>query len=191
VSEAQASYGAPPGKWWGWGDADKRARLPEGALAMLRDELGDAEPDSRVELAEVALPEARPLPQALTDAVNRASVLTAHEHRVRRSAGKSYPDLIRLRSGRLDAAPDGVVLPDSGEQVRAVLELCGREGIAVVPFGGGTSVVGGVEPLTGPHGRVISLDLRRLRSVQVDRRSLTATLGPGLRGPEAEPALRA
>jgi alkyldihydroxyacetonephosphate synthase len=191
VSEAQASYGAPPGKWWGWGDADKRARLPEGALAMLRDELGDAEPDSRVELAEVALPEARPLPQTLTDAVNRASVLTAHEHRVRRSAGKSYPDLIRLRSGRLDAAPDGVVLPGSGEQVRAVLELCGREGIAVVPFGGGTSVVGGVEPLTGPHGRVISLDLRRLRSVQVDRRSLTATLGPGLRGPEAEQALRA
>jgi alkyldihydroxyacetonephosphate synthase len=191
VSEAQGSYGAPPGKWWGWGDPDRRLSLSDSALAILRDELGEGEPSGRVELGEVALPEPRPLPEALTEAVNRASVLTAHEHRVRRAAGKSYPDLIRLRAGRLEAAPDGIVLPGSGEQVRAVLELCSREGIAVVPFGGGTSVVGGVEPLSGPHGRVISLDLRRVRGVEVDRRSLTATLGPGLRGPEAEEALRA
>jgi alkyldihydroxyacetonephosphate synthase len=191
VSNAQASYGAPPGKWWGWGDPDKRLPLSDGALAMLRDELGEGQPAGRVELGEVALPEARPLPEALTEAVNRASVLTAHEHRVRRAAGKSYPDLVRLRAGRLEAAPDGIVLPGSGEQVRAVLEVCQREGIAVVPFGGGTSVVGGVEPLAGPHGRIVSVDLRRLRGVEVDRRSLTATLGPGLRGPEAEEALRA
>jgi alkyldihydroxyacetonephosphate synthase len=191
VTEAQTSYGAAPGKWWGWGDPDKRLALSDSALAMLRDELGEAEPSARVELAEVALPESRPLPEALTDAVNRASVLTAHEHRVRRAAGKSYPDLVRLRAGRLEAAPDGIVLPGSGEQVRAVLEVCQRDGIAVVPFGGGTSVVGGVEPHAGPHERVISLDLRRLRGVDVDRRSLTATLGPGLRGPEAEEALRA
>jgi alkyldihydroxyacetonephosphate synthase len=191
VTEAQTSYGAPPGKWWGWGDPDKRLALSDSALAMLRAELGEAEPSARVELGEVALPESRPLPEALTDAVNRASVLTAHEHRVRRAAGKSYPDLVRLRAGRLEAAPDGIVLPGSGEQVRAVLEVCQRDGIAVVPFGGGTSVVGGVEPHAGPHERVISLDLRRLRGVDVDRRSLTATLGPGLRGPEAEEALRA
>jgi alkyldihydroxyacetonephosphate synthase len=191
MTETQASYGAPPGKWWGWGDPNKRLELSDSALAMLRDELGEAEPSARVELGEVAVPEPRPLPDALTDAVNRASVLTAHEHRVRRAAGKGYPDLVRLRAGRLEAAPDGIVLPGSGEQVSAVLELCQREGIAVVPFGGGTSVVGGVEPHAGPHERVISLDLRRLRGVDVDRRSLTATLGPGLRGPEAEEALRA
>jgi alkyldihydroxyacetonephosphate synthase len=191
VSEESASYGATPGKWWGWGDADKRLPLSDEALEMLRDELGEAEPDARAELGEVALPEARPLPDALAQAVNRASVLTAHEHRVRRAAGKSYPDLVRLRSGRLDSAPDGIVLPGSAEQVGAVLELCAREGIAVVPFGGGTSVVGGVEPLAGRHGRVVSLDLRRVRGVEVDRTSLTATLGPGLRGPEAEEALRA
>jgi alkyldihydroxyacetonephosphate synthase len=191
VSEAQASYGAVPGKWWGWGDPDKRRPLSDEALTMLRKELGEAEPAGRVDLAAVALPEARPLPGALTQAVNRASVLTAHEHRVRRAAGKSYPDLARLRAGRLEHAPDGIVLPGSAEQVAAVLELCSRHGIAVVPFGGGTSVVGGVEPLGGPHDRVVSLDLRRLRAVEVDERSLTATLGPGLRGPEAEEALRA
>jgi alkyldihydroxyacetonephosphate synthase len=60
-----------------------------------------------------------------------------------------------------------------------------------VPFGGGTSVVGGVEPLRGRHQSLISLDLTRLRVVEVDRRSLTARLGAGLRGPEAEAALAA
>ena len=191
MNETAGSYGAAPGKWWGWGDPDKRIALSDEALAMLRDELGEAQPAARVELADVALPEPQPLPDALSNAVNRASVLTAHEHRVRRAAGKSYPDLIRLRAGRLERAPDAIVFPGSPEQVAAVLEVCGREGIAVVPFGGGTSVVGGVEPFGGPHDRVISLDLRRLRSVEVDRRSLTANLGPGLRGPEAEDAVRA
>ena len=72
-----------------------------------------------------------------------------------------------------------------------MLRACANEGVAVVPFGGGTSVVGGVEPMAGECERVISLDLRRMRTVDVDRRSLTATLGPGLRGPEAEEALAA
>ena len=70
-----------------------------------------------------------------------------------------------------------------------MLEVCAAEGVAVVPFGGGTSVVGGVAPERGPHGRLISLDLARLGGVEVDRRSLTARLGAGLRGPEAEAAL--
>ncbi len=82
-------------------------------------------------------------------------------------------------------------MPGDAEAVRRVLDACAAEGIAVVPFGGGTSVVGGVEPLRGAHGRLISLDLSRLRDVEVDRRSLTARLGAGLRGPEAEAALGA
>ena len=182
---------APPGKWWGWGDPAKRRPLPEGAVAMLREEVGAAEPAGRVEIDQVAMPAARELPAGLTDAVNRASVLTSHEHRLRRATGRSYPDLIRLRSGRLEAAPDAVVLPGGGEQIGRVLGLCARHGIAVVPFGGGTSVVGGVDPLAGPHRAAIALDLRRMRTVEVDRRSLTATLGAGLRGPEAESALQA
>jgi alkyldihydroxyacetonephosphate synthase len=94
-----------------------------------------------------------------------------------------------LRSGRLEAAPDAVVLPADAEAVRRVLDICAAEGIAVVPFGGGTSVVGGVEPLRGVHSRLISLDLALLQEVEVDARSLTARLGAGLRGPEAEAAL--
>jgi alkyldihydroxyacetonephosphate synthase len=183
--------GAAAGKWWGWGDPDKRVSLSEGALAMLRSEVGAAEPAARVGLEEVALPEPRPLPEAVRAAVDPSSILTAHEQRVRRAAGKSYPDLVRLRSGRLAAAPDAVVMPADAAEVAAVLDACSRSGVAVVPFGGGTSVVGGVEPLAGGLERVISLDLRRMRAVSVDDTSLTATLGPGLRGPEAERALGA
>jgi alkyldihydroxyacetonephosphate synthase len=176
-------------KWWGWGDPEVRTPLPESALAILRDELGPGEPSPRVELEEVALPEPRPLPPAVIAAAGEPGTLAAHEQRLRRAAGKSYPDLIRVRSGRPGGAPDAVLVPGSADQVAAILAACAETGTAVVPFGGGTSVVGGVAPEAGPHERVVALDLRRLRRVEVDERSLTATLGPGLRGPEAEAAL--
>jgi alkyldihydroxyacetonephosphate synthase len=178
-------------KWWGWGDPAKRAELGDVAVAALRDELGAAEPASRAALEQVELPEAASLPPAIVEAVGPTSVLTDPEQRLLRAAGRSYPDLVRLRGGRLEGAPDAVVLPGSAAEVKRVLEICMREGIAVVPFGGGTSVVGGVDPARGGFERLISLDLGRLRDARVDRRSLTATLGPGLRGPEAEAALAA
>jgi alkyldihydroxyacetonephosphate synthase len=176
-------------KWWGWGEPAKRAELGPEALIMLRSELGEAEPAERVDLDQVVVPAPRPLPAEIADAVGPAAVLDGREHRVRRAAGRGYPDLVRLRAGRLEDAPDAVVLPGSVAEVERVLEVCSHEGIAVVPFGGGTSVVGGVEPLRGRFESLLSLDLRRLRDVAVDRRSLTATLGSGLRGPEAEEAL--
>jgi alkyldihydroxyacetonephosphate synthase len=177
-------------KWWGWGDPGKRVELGPGARAMLRDELGAGEPSAVADLDAVAVPEARPLPDAVVRAAG-GSVLSGHEDRVRHAAGKSYPDLFRARSGRLETAPDAVVEPESSEQVAAILEACASAEVAVVPFGGGTSVVGGVEPHAGRHGAVIALDLGRIRHCEVDEASLTARLGPGLRGPEAEAALSA
>ncbi|MGH2966340.1 MAG: FAD-binding oxidoreductase [Solirubrobacterales bacterium] len=178
-------------KWWGWGDPAKRAELGEEARAALQDELGAAEPAQRVALEQVELPEPASLPPEIAAAVGAPWVVTDREHRLLRAAGRSYPDLIRLRAGRLEGAPDAVVLPGSAAEIRHVLEICANEGIAVVPFGGGTSVVGGVDPARDGFERLISLDLGRLRDVSVDHRSLTATLGPGLRGPEAEAALAA
>ncbi len=181
----------PTIKWWGWGDSERRVQLGADAVAMLRSELGEAEPTERASLDQVIVPPPRPLPREIADAVGPAAVLTSREHRVRRAAGRSYPDLVRLRSGRLERAPDAIVLPGSAGEVARVLEICSRDGIAVVPFGGGTSVVGGVEPWRGDFDGLVSLDLRRLRGVEVDERSLVATLGSGLRGPEAEDALAA
>jgi alkyldihydroxyacetonephosphate synthase len=177
-------------KWWGWGDPSIEPTLDAEALGVLRERIGDLEPWPLTRaLEEFELPAAEPLPQALIEAVGGASVSTAAEDRLRHATGCGYADLARLRSGALAAAPDAVLVPADAEALRRAIDACAATGVAIVPFGGGTSVVGGVEPLGGAHGRVVSLDLGGLREVSVDRRSLTATLGAGLRGPEAEAAL--
>jgi alkyldihydroxyacetonephosphate synthase len=179
-------------KWWGWGDPSVEPELDGEALGVLRERIGELESwPLAAELDRFELPEAAPLPQALVDAAGADAVFSSNEDRVRHATGCGYADLARLRGGRLDAAPDAVLLPANADAVRRVLEICAEEGVAVVPFGGGTSVVGGIEPLRGPHERLVSLDLARLAGVEVDERSLTARLGAGLRGPEAEAALNA
>jgi len=176
--------------WWGWGDPAVTAALDDEALAVLRERIGDLEPwPLATGIEDFALPPAEPLPAALSEAVGVENVFTAKEHRLRHATGRGYADLARLRDGRLEAAPDAVVAPPDAAALRRAIEVCAAEGIAVVPFGGGTSVVGGVEPLRGAHPRLISLDLGALREVEVDPRSMTARLGAGLRGPEAEAAL--
>ena len=177
-------------KWWGWGDPAVEPSLDDEALGVLRERIGELEPWPLArELGSFALPSAENLPQALIDAVGEGNVFTDDENRLRHSTGRGFVDLARLRNGALEAAPDAVVMPRDAEALRRVIDLCAGEGIAVVPFGGGTSVVGGVEPIRGSHGRLVSLDLGALRDVEVDERSLTARLGAGLRGPEAEAEL--
>ncbi len=177
-------------KWWGWGDPAVEPHLDAEALAVLRERVGELEPWPLArELGGFGLPAPQPLPRALVDAVGEANVFAGDEDRLRHATGRGYADLARLRGGALEAAPDAVVAPADAEAVRRALDACAAAGVAIVPFGGGTSVVGGVEPLRGRHQRLISLDLGALREVSVDRRSLTARLGAGLRGPEAEAAL--
>jgi alkyldihydroxyacetonephosphate synthase len=176
--------------WWGWGDPAAAPELDAEALGVLQERIGELERwPLAAELGDFALPAAQALPQALTDAVGAEAIFTEDEDRLRHASGRGYVDLARMRGGALAAAPDAVVMPADADALRRLLDACAREGVAVVPFGGGTSVVGGVEPLRGAHPRLISLDLGAMRGVAVDRRSLTATLGAGLRGPEAEAAL--
>src|SRR5213078_831000 len=96
---------------------------------------------------------------------------------------------LRMRAGDARPAPDAVVEPASHDAVRAVLEACAEHRVAVVPFGGGTSVVGGVEPLRGACDAVVALDAERLDAVAVDERSLLATAGAGLTLPALEARL--
>jgi alkyldihydroxyacetonephosphate synthase len=174
-------------KWWGWGDPSIVPELDGPALETLRERIGELRPVPRAtELDGFELPPAQQLPAALIEAVGEENVFAGAEDRIRHATGCGYLDLARLQSGRLETAPDAVLLPADAAAVKRVLELCAAEGVAVVPFGGGTSVVGGVEALRGAHERVVSLDLARLQDVEVDPRSLTARLGAGLRGPEAE-----
>jgi len=179
-------------RWWGWGEDGHEVPLPEPALGMLRDELG-ADPGARrapVALEEVRLPSPRLAGSPhdrMAGIVGADWVRDDRETRVGHAAGRGYADLVRLRSGDASSAPDAVVLPGSAAEVRALLAACAEARIAVVPFGGGTSVVGGVEPVADGFAAAVSLDLRRLdRIVELDDASLTATFEAGLFGPEAE-----
>ncbi len=181
-------------RWWGWGDPDHPPALPEHALPFLREEVGMAErARPPVDLADVRLPESA-LPEAVRDALAGAAGIVRDDRaaRVLHAAGKGYPDLVRQREGDCAQAPDAVVLPGDHAEVRAALAACAEAGVAVVPFGGGTSVVGGVEPLRGEFEAVVSLDLSRLdRLVAIDETSQIAVLEAGVRGPDAEAMLRA
>jgi alkyldihydroxyacetonephosphate synthase len=182
-------------RWWGWGEDGTDVELPDAGAALLVEEIG-FDPavrrrpvaESDVRLAEPQLP--APARERLARAAGADHVLANRSVWLSHAAGRSYPDLVRLRSGDGASAPDAVVLPGSAADVAAVLAACAEQRVAVVPFGGGTSVVGGVEPLRDGFSGVVSLDLGRLdRVVEVDRTSLTATLEAGLRGPDAERAL--
>ncbi len=162
------------------------------ARTMLNERIGSGEGLARVPLESVEVEAAAPLPESVVAAAGGAAAVSASdEDRIRHAAGKGYPDLIRMRAGRIGRAPDAVLAPPDSRSVAAVLAACAQERIAVVPFGGGTSVVGGVDPERGEFERLVSLDLAALRGVSVDPISMTARLGPGLRGPEAEAALNA
>lgn len=105
---------------------------------------------------------------------------------------RATPDLLRRRSTGVQNAPDAIVYPASHDEVSALLTLCEEQGIAVVPFGGGTSVVGGLDPERGAFGAVIAIDLRRMSGLlSLDEVSGTAVLLPGTTGPEAEELLGA
>lgn len=179
-------------RWWGWGDPDETAQPGGGSEAFLRDReiLPDEAPEPP-SLEAIRLPPPAPLPDSIGALVGSGNVYTGHEDRVRHATGQSLLDLLRLRSGEIDQAPDAVIAPDSADSIAPLLAICSDQGIAVVPFGGGTSVVGGVAPARGRFDRLISLDLAGLRRFEVDRVSMTARLGAGLRGPEAEKLLTA
>ena len=182
-------------RWWGWGpEGSATAGLPKAAHGLLSERLGvSARHTPPVALEEVRLPGV-----ALGEgALARVREVVGEEHvrqdrlaRVSHAVGRSYPDLVRIRSGDGSGAPDAVLYPADRDQVAALLEICSSEGIAVVPFGGGTSVVGGVEALRGPFAAAVSVDLSRMDGlVQVDRTSLMATFQPGITGPRAETLL--
>jgi alkyldihydroxyacetonephosphate synthase len=157
----------------------------------VRDELGVSGPPR----PPVALEQVRIDPPAIDPATLGAlREIVGDEHlrddrldRIAHAAGKGYPDLLRLRAGEPQGAPDAIAYPGSHEQLQALLRLCAERSLAVVPFGGGTSVVGGVAPLRGEHGAVLTLDSRRLDEVAaLDERSRTVTVGAGMRAATLE-----
>jgi alkyldihydroxyacetonephosphate synthase len=178
-------------RWWGWGDPARPPVLPAHALRFLRETVGlAARPRPPVALGRVRLAPgavSRPALASAREIVGAEHVRDGHAERVRHAAGKGYPDLVRLRAGAPEGAPDAVVYPAGHDQLRALLELCAHSSLAVVPFGGGTSVVGGVAPLRGEHSGVLALDMSRMaRVLELDGESSTVTVQAGIRAPALE-----
>ncbi|MGF1426717.1 FAD-binding oxidoreductase [Kitasatospora sp. LaBMicrA B282] len=177
-----------------WGDPAHRTTLPAAAKETLA-AFGVRTPEHPpLDPAGLVLPEPAldaKLLAELAGLLGPGQVATDAAARVGHTRGWSTPDLLKLRAGDVSDAPDAVLYPGSHEQVVAVLELCEHANVAVVPYSGGTSVVGGLAPQRAGFAGVVALDLKRLDAVlAVDEESRTATLQAGLRGVEAERLLR-
>src|SRR6266545_875309 len=174
---------------WGWGgpaQAPDAAEL-EALAPTVQALLGFAvqAPERPAPLRALPAPRLRPPP------LLRALASEAPLDRARHGLGRSYRDVVRGLRGRVEHPPDLVLRPRSEAEVAAVLDWCGDEGVAVVPFGGGTSVVGGVEPAVGEgFAGVVSLDLSALSGVvEVDPVARAARVLAGTPGPALEEQL--
>lgn len=172
-------------RWNGWGESTIEAPLPGSAGRLLTQTLGKVEPPLPVPLEKVLakVPESLLPDHCLVDRTPFA--------RLMHSRGQSLPDWIALRSGEIPRFPDGVAFPKTCEDVRGLLAYAEKTGASVIPYGGGTSVVGHVNPqaLDRP---VLTLDMSRMnRLIDLDPRNHSALLGAGAAGPEVESQLRA
>jgi alkyldihydroxyacetonephosphate synthase len=181
-------------KHWGWGYEDEQPSPAQvrDAAAFLAQTLGfgSAEPESPVPLSEVVLPAPRLAPPAALAPI----CATDTYERARHAQGASYRDVVRGFRGRFDHPPDVVAHPRDESEVAAVLDWAIGAGAAVIPFGGGTSVAGGVEPAVDAHrfSGAVTIDLGALdRVLEVDAVSGAARIQAGATGPVLEDQLRA
>jgi alkyldihydroxyacetonephosphate synthase len=169
-------------KHWGWGYEEEQPGPDElrATAAGLADHLGfgEREPELPVALEDVALAPPRLETPFAQDTWSRA----AH------AQGRSYLDVVRGLRGEFPHPPDGVAFPASEDELRAVLDWCGEHEVAVVPVGGGTSVVGGIDAIPGSgHQGVVAVNLRALdRVLEVDPVSRAARIQAGATGPGLE-----
>jgi alkyldihydroxyacetonephosphate synthase len=179
-------------KFWGWGYEDEGPSADHqkaiGALLGSRFgfEVGDAAPEPRIE--EIRLPSPRvPIPSEL------ASIASSDPwDRASHTYGKAFRDIVRAFRRDFSSAPDFVALPRSEEDIVRVLDWCASRRVAAIPYGGGSSVVGGVEARgLDKYAGAISIDLGRLdRVLEIDRASRAARIQAGIYGPALESALR-
>ena len=172
-------------RWNGWGDEATTYHLPASAAAYLESLMGAAQslPDASLDGILAAVPAPRLPPHA--------GIRTDPAERLHHARGQSLPDWVAMRSGHLPAFPDGVVYPTCDQDLRGWFDYARNAGARLIPYGGGTSVVGHINPRP-QDAPTITLDLsRQNRLLNLDETSLLATFEAGVNGPDLERALAA
>ncbi|HEY69873.1 MAG TPA: FAD-dependent oxidoreductase, partial [Anaerolineae bacterium] len=170
-------------RWNGWGSESVDYPLPPSAADYLEGMVGSGSTIADADLDQVL----KSVP---------ASKLPAHPlirvdpiERLLHARGQSLPDWIALRSGRIGAFPDAVAYPRSDEDVRALIDYARQAGASLIPYGGGTSVVGHINPSSEPPPS-LTVDMQHMSQLlDLDERSLLATFGAGVVGPDLEAQL--
>ena len=184
-------------KWWGWGDEDvtfSDADKPK-LWPYLGGELGLKEgvPVPPVSFEEINLPVAKtnlPFTAALKGALKADQISEDKKDRLIHAAGKAFRDLLRLRRGQVDYAPDLIVYPSNEDDVVAIIKAANEHDVVIIPFGGGTNIAGCLEPKDRNGRFIVSLDMWRMnRVLSVDKKSLIARIQAGVYGPHMEEQL--
>jgi alkyldihydroxyacetonephosphate synthase len=179
---------------WGWNESDFDLGGREDAVwAWIRETLGleslESRPARSLESIELRAPSlSETVLEELRAHVGEDGVKLDAYERAFHARGRSYADLLVLRAGDLAVVPDAVVYPRSADEVLALVQLAADHGIALVPYGGGSSVVGGVSATKGEaHTAVVTVDTTLMdRVLEVDPVSMTATIEAGIYGPKLE-----
>jgi alkyldihydroxyacetonephosphate synthase len=170
-------------RWNGWGDTSQIYHIPDSALNYLKNIIGvgSPSPDANLEKVLAMIPPSN-IPQ-------HPIINTSAEQRLLHARGQSLPDWIALRSGKLGTFPEGIAYPLSNAQVRSIIEYAKLSGANLIPYGGGTSVVGHITPLSD-YSPNITVDLSCLNKLtHLDETSHLATFGAGITGPDIEAQL--
>ena len=184
-SEATKQSDKAMKRWNGWGEETITSHLSTASSHFLQQVVGAGTPSPDVTFAEVV---ARVPASRLPD---HPLISTDPGERLLHARGQSLPDWIALRGGCIDTFPDGVAFPQSAVEVRNLVHYAGEVGAYLIPYGGGTSVVGHINPLPGDRP-VLTLDLKRISNLHaLDERNQLATFGTGVAGLPLEAQLRA
>lgn len=180
-------------KFWGWGYEDERIDDAQKKMfaAMVSHQFPGFEPQDRTEpeIDEIELPAPRIEPSAALSGILSSDKFDRAAH----TYGKSSRDIIRGANRQFDHPPDLVAFPKTETDIVDLLDWCSREGVAAIPYGGGSSVCGGVEAglVEGSYNGVVSLDMAGLDKVlEIDRTSRAARVQAGIYGPALEDELR-
>ncbi len=172
-------------RWNGWGDETITYPIQSSTVKFIVHQVGEGRPTRDAELPEVIsqVPKSRNFHNPL--------ISTDPLERLLHARGQSFPDWLALRTGSVDTYPDGVAFPLCNEDVNALLHFAYKSGIHLIPYGGGTSVCGHINPIRS-KSPILTVDMGRMnRMLELDAQNLLATFEAGVLGPDLEAQLRA